>query len=81
MLLTYCIENGNIYRILNGYDDCGYVCGRNNTFYPNDLNCSQNDKEATPFLVVNLIILDPNSEADSIGVNRYCVDNCSKTSG
>nr|CAH7751700.1 unnamed protein product [Callosobruchus chinensis] len=28
--LGYCIINGDLYRVVNGYDDCGYICGQNN---------------------------------------------------
>lgn len=30
VLIIYCANNGDIYRILNGYDTCGNVCGRYN---------------------------------------------------
>jgi hypothetical protein len=30
VLITYCANNGDVYRILNGYDTCGNVCGRYN---------------------------------------------------
>jgi hypothetical protein len=30
VLIIYCAKNGDIYRILNGYDTCGNVCGRYN---------------------------------------------------
>lgn len=26
----YAGVNGNIYRVLNGVDDCGFICGRDN---------------------------------------------------
>lgn len=75
------MSNGDIYRILNGYDSCGFICGRKNTVHENDPNCSQNDKETTPFLVVSPIISDQYSEENPIGVNRYCVENCTNTPG
>jgi hypothetical protein len=30
VLIIYCANNGDIYRIINGYDTCGNVCGRYN---------------------------------------------------
>lgn len=27
-LMGYCIQYGNIYRIIYGFDSCGNVCGR-----------------------------------------------------
>lgn len=76
VLLTYCIANGNIYRILNGYDSCGYICGRKNTHIENESNCSQNDKETTPFLIVRPLTINADGESEPIGVDRYCSDNC-----
>ncbi|PNF24373.1 Choline transporter-like protein 1 [Cryptotermes secundus] len=30
VLIIYCASNGDIYRIINGYDTCGNICGRYN---------------------------------------------------
>uniref|UniRef100_A0A182UJY7 Uncharacterized protein n=1 Tax=Anopheles melas TaxID=34690 RepID=A0A182UJY7_9DIPT len=30
VLIIYCMAFGDIYRIINGYDDCANVCGRDN---------------------------------------------------
>lgn len=36
-LVSYCMHYGDIYRIVNGYDNCGNVCGRINVFHYNDI--------------------------------------------
>lgn len=39
VLLGYCMSYGDIYRIVNGYDDCGNVCGRENQFFNENTGC------------------------------------------
>lgn len=39
VLLGYCMSYGDIYRIVNGYDDCGNVCGRKNEFFNENTGC------------------------------------------
>lgn len=38
-LLGYCVSMGDVYRIVNGYDDCGNVCGRVNSFFDDATGC------------------------------------------
>lgn len=44
-LVTNVVKKGDIYRVINGYDDCGNVCGR---VTPSETNlqfgCKDNDK-------------------------------------
>lgn len=72
---------GNIYRILNGYDNCGNICGRNNVFSEvNGSNCHGMDMTKHKYLRVQSWSLDE-VDSDYIQVNRICVENCSNYSG
>lgn len=33
-LLSIVVQKGDVYRIINGYDDCGNVCGRVTPSHP-----------------------------------------------
>ncbi|KAL3284220.1 hypothetical protein HHI36_018383 [Cryptolaemus montrouzieri] len=72
--LGYCILNGDIFRIINGYDNCGNICGQSvGIIIKNSTNCEKSNKERTFHLVMkrnNTKIKD-----------RYCVKNCSDFQG
>uniref|UniRef100_A0A182XV08 Choline transporter-like protein n=1 Tax=Anopheles stephensi TaxID=30069 RepID=A0A182XV08_ANOST len=51
VLIIYCMAFGDIYRIINGYDDCANVCGRDNKPDQN-LPCKGADRTGEPFLLV-----------------------------
>lgn len=63
-LLSYCMHNGDIYRILNGYDSCGNICGRNNAFNYDGMCRGTN--------------MTKNKYLRYVQSNRECVENCSK---
>lgn len=72
---------GNIYRILNGYDNCGNICGRKNVFATvNGTNCHGMDLTQHKYLRVQSWSLDE-IDSDYVQVNRICVENCSNYSG
>ncbi|VEN54101.1 unnamed protein product [Callosobruchus maculatus] len=66
--LGYCVVNGDLYRVVNGYDDCGYICGQNNKLN-NDPYCKEKDKTSRKY---HVLIKDPNY----IHVQRQCVASC-----
>lgn len=73
---------GNIYRILNGYDNCGNVCGRNNQFSePNNSGCHGMDMTKHKYLRVQSFNLDSVDNDYTVQINRNCVENCSFYSG
>ncbi|XP_059470748.1 choline transporter-like protein 1 isoform X2 [Neocloeon triangulifer] len=79
-LLIYCIRYGNIYRILNGYDRCGNVCGRVTErvgIAPNDpkFTCFGADMTKYKFLMVRGAGIR-DSEQQEANVNRECVSSC-----
>lgn len=75
VLLGYCMSKGDIYRAVNGVDDCGNVCGRNNI---NKINinvsggvpCIGEDMSSKPFVLVA-------PKEDWKHSKRQCVANCS----
>lgn len=78
-LLGYCMHYGNIYRILNGYDNCGNVCGRINVFdCVNSTGCHGMDMTQHKYLRVQSWGSD---STENIQVNRICVENCNNYSG
>jgi solute carrier family 44 protein 1 (choline transporter-like protein) len=70
-LLGYCIFNGDIFRIVNGYDNCGNVCGRRNTINPEirDEICQEASTLTEPFHIMI-------KNNDSSVVERRCVADC-----
>nr|CAI5861601.1 unnamed protein product [Callosobruchus analis] len=66
--LAYCIINGDLYRVVNGYDDCGYICGKTNKLN-NDSYCTERDKTSKKY---HILIKNPNY----IQVQRQCVESC-----
>ncbi|KAL7019770.1 hypothetical protein ACKWTF_011243 [Chironomus riparius] len=78
VLVSYCIVHGNIYRILNGYDDCGNVCGVINEM-DNKLGCKGADKRKEKFLLVEKT--QNNYDPDNPYIHRQCVESCNTVSG
>lgn len=80
-LLGYCMSNGNIKRILNGYDNCGNVCGQDNVFDDVDNSgCHGMDMTKHKYLRVQSWDLDA-VDREYMHINRICVENCSNYSG
>ncbi|XP_045462805.1 choline transporter-like protein 1 [Harmonia axyridis] len=76
LLLGYCISNGDIFRIINGYDNCGNVCGRETEteIAKNYTKTCSSSNEKSPFL---LVLKRNNTDIK----DRYCVKNCSSYDG
>ncbi|XP_071453243.1 choline transporter-like protein 1 [Hetaerina americana] len=74
-LSGHCISNGDIYRILNGYDNCGNICGRMTAQELNfsDVICNEGNNSNNRFLLIQRVgrlIIKPSS------VERRCVSSC-----
>lgn len=69
VLVSNVVKKGDIYRVINGYDDCGNVCGRVTPETNPKITCNKGnmnhgaDKTNYPYLM--------------IGQNKMCVTNCS----
>ncbi|GJQ71206.1 hypothetical protein Trydic_g1103 [Trypoxylus dichotomus] len=77
LFLGYCIVHGNIYRVINGYDNCANVCGIQNYRITGDprFECVGRDRKNERFLLVkNLDYFGDSNEH----VQRICVKNCSE---
>lgn len=75
-LLGYCMHFGDIHRILNGYDNCGNVCGRENVFDEiRDTGCHGINMTKHRYLRVQSWNFD--GIENGIKTNRICVDSCS----
>ncbi|XP_050517151.1 choline transporter-like protein 1 isoform X1 [Diabrotica virgifera virgifera] len=78
--LAYCFFNGDIFRTINGYDDCGNICGRNNKNLKrldnknNSLQCLGTSKINEPYHIV----LRKGSAKE---FNRLCISDCSLYEG
>ncbi|CAG9840523.1 unnamed protein product [Diabrotica balteata] len=78
--LAYCVFNGDIFRTINGYDDCGNICGRNNKnlkHLDNKSNASQclgTSKVNEPYHIVL-------RQSSSKEFNRLCISDCSLYEG
>lgn len=64
---------GNIYRIVNGYDNCGNICGRLNTFEVTTSGCRGMDLTQHKYLRVQSL---GTYTSDMGQINRICVENC-----
>ncbi|KAL1389165.1 hypothetical protein pipiens_012584 [Culex pipiens pipiens] len=73
VLIIYCMAFGDIFRIINGYDDCANVCGRDNK-PDKDLSCKGVDRTEQKFLLVE-------SSGISADMHRQCVATCEDTEG
>lgn len=69
---------GNIYRIVNGYDNCGNICGRVNTFERTSFGCTGANMTNKPFLYVQS---SGTVVTDTGQINRICVEDCSLYTG
>ncbi|KAK3925681.1 Choline transporter-like protein 1 [Frankliniella fusca] len=80
-LLGYCMYHGDIYRIINGYDNCGNVCGRKNKPSTNTTarySCTGADRTNEKFLLITgagRAIVNPKY------VERECVRSCDARPG
>ncbi|XP_037045587.1 choline transporter-like protein 1 isoform X2 [Bradysia coprophila] len=69
----YALFNASIFRLINGIDDCGNVCGRTND--DNTINfCGSNNKVELPFTLV-LYTKDPTNPNNTIS-HSTCVKSC-----
>ncbi|XP_076281785.1 choline transporter-like protein 1 isoform X2 [Lasioglossum baleicum] len=68
-LVSNAVKKGDIYRVINGYDDCANVCGRNTPAETNpEFSCKGKDMTSERYLLMTV---------DSNGVkSRRCVANC-----
>ncbi|XP_055632334.1 choline transporter-like protein 1 [Toxorhynchites rutilus septentrionalis] len=73
VLIIYCMAFGDIYRIINGYDDCANVCGRDNK-PDKDLSCKGSDRTDQKYLLVE-------SSGVSSDLHRQCVSRCEDIEG
>lgn len=71
--MAYCFSYGNIQRILNGYDDCGNICGVVNE-KDTKLGCKGSDKRKDKYLLVERSN-DP-KRPDNPYIHRQCVERC-----
>lgn len=79
-LLGYCVYYGNIYRVLNGYDTCGNVCGQNNEFdYFNHTGCRGMNMTKQKYLRMHSWSL--NAIENGLQSRGHCVENCDNLSG
>lgn len=73
-MMAYCFSYGNIQRIINGYDDCGNICGVMNE-KDTKLGCKGSDKRKEKYLLVERSE-DPKNP-DNPYIHRQCVEKCS----
>lgn len=73
VMMAYCFSYGNIQRILNGYDDCGNICGVVNE-KDTKLGCKGSDKRREKYLLVERSN-DPKNP-DNPYIHRQCVERC-----
>ncbi|KAL0266760.1 UNVERIFIED_CONTAM: hypothetical protein PYX00_009211 [Menopon gallinae] len=78
-LVFYCSVNGDLNRIIHGYDNCANVCGVKNTPEKDPrFACKGADHTTRPFLLIReagRAVINP------INVRRECVSNCTNYSG
>ncbi|XP_053691030.1 choline transporter-like protein 2 [Sabethes cyaneus] len=67
-LVFLCLAKSDPFRIINGYDDCGNVCGRSNNPI-NGLACSGQNMLAYKYLLLERV---PNSTETT----KSCVEKC-----
>lgn len=72
-MMAYCFTYGNIQRIINGYDDCGNICGVMND-KDTKLGCKGSDKTREKYLWVERSNDPKNPENPYI--HRQCVERC-----
>ncbi|XP_056632052.1 choline transporter-like protein 1 [Diorhabda sublineata] len=78
--LSYCFFYGDIYRVINGYDNCGNICGRDNKNLKNrndgkkSPQCLGTDKVHEPYHIVL-------QQQSSKVMNRICTSDCNQYPG
>ncbi|XP_046671719.1 choline transporter-like protein 1 [Homalodisca vitripennis] len=79
VLVGYCVVNGDVFRIVNGYDNCGNICGRKNEPLSDPaLQCFGKDMTDKKFVQISgsvKAIVDPKHTV------RKCVVNCNTEPG
>lgn len=73
VMMAYCFSYGNIQRIVNGYDDCGNICGVVNE-KDAKIGCKGSDKRKEKYLLVERSN-DPKNP-DNPYIHRVCVERC-----
>lgn len=73
MMIAYCFAYGNIKRIVNGYDDCGNICGTENE-KDQHMPCKGSDRTSQKFIIVDRSENPKDSENPYI--SRRCVERC-----
>ncbi|XP_058454846.1 choline transporter-like protein 1 [Malaya genurostris] len=73
ILVCFCLPQSDVFRVINGYDDCGNVCGRNNTRNV-DLPCSGESMINRKYLLLTVTL--SSSEA-----SKNCVAKCPEGDG
>ncbi|KAG4079725.1 hypothetical protein HA402_014856 [Bradysia odoriphaga] len=74
----YAFFNASIFRLINGIDDCGNICGKTND--ANTINfCGSNNKEALPLTKVDFT-KDPKNPNITIS-HSTCVKSCNDYPG
>jgi solute carrier family 44 (choline transporter-like protein), member 1 len=73
-MMAYCFSYGNIRRVLNGYDDCGNICGVMNE-RDTKLGCKGIDKRKEKFFLVERS--ENPKYPDKFYIHRQCVESCS----
>ncbi|XP_075226118.1 choline transporter-like protein 1 [Lycorma delicatula] len=77
-LVLYCVKYGNIYRIVNGFDSCGNICGRVTERENPKYECQGKDMTDKKFLLIKGAgrpVVNPKY------VKRECVSDCSAEPG
>ncbi|XP_020286444.1 choline transporter-like protein 1 isoform X2 [Pseudomyrmex gracilis] len=71
-MLTNVVKKGDIYRVINGYDDCGRVCGRKTVreSYPRT-NCTNEDFTRMKYVEIDI--------SPGAVPKRKCVERCEDT--
>ncbi|XP_014243856.1 choline transporter-like protein 1 [Cimex lectularius] len=73
-LLGHCIVNGDIYRVIYGYDNCGNICGMENLPEEKpEFQCKGGDFTKKKFLLIKeagKALFSPKN------VNKECVEDC-----
>ncbi|XP_018567705.1 choline transporter-like protein 1 [Anoplophora glabripennis] len=73
----YCILDGDIYRVINGYDNCGNVCGRSRPILRRDENRERCQETIQTFGPYHILLKDSTTKT----AVRLCVSNCSEYEG
>ncbi|KAG4073667.1 hypothetical protein HA402_000891 [Bradysia odoriphaga] len=72
ILFFYCFFNGSIYRKIYGYDECGNVCGLENSGNE-DQSCQNPDKRNSPLLRLDELECVHQCPSDSVQHGTICL--------